>query len=74
MRPLSIIALVVRGQFYERGFVPHAYWLSMRANMKSVLSRPFPRSVMDSDLDEMRPALRAVVVKIGAEIDTEKAE
>ena len=59
---------------YESGFIPEEYWLTSRVNMKSVLSRPFPRSVIDSELDQMRPSLRAVVVKVIAEIDSEKEE
>ena len=57
---------------FESGFISEEGWLPALADMKQAMTLPFFKRFMMSQLDRMRPSLRAVVVEINADLENEK--
>lgn len=56
---------------HERGFISDDGWAAGRVDMKNIMRELFVRQFFESQLDRMRPSLKAVFVEITRELDAE---
>ena len=73
---MALFTLTDNSHFqYEEGFLPEDHWLSVRSSVKNgLMTTPFTRLHVESNLDRYRPSFRAELQEIMREIDRETAE